>query len=534
MAVLFGIYLGTAKLGLRFDALAGVATTVWPPTGIAIAAAVLAGRRVWPAIFLAALVVNASTGIPLWASLVIATGNTLEAVVAAELLRRWRFSSAMDRVHDVFLFGVVALLATTISATLGTGAIWLARIPIDDGRGLFWLVWWVGDVLGALLIAPALFAFINYRGPPGPPGRWVEAGALLVLLLLAGVAVFHDVFHSRVVLLARGTYSLWPLLIWAAVRFRQRGVSVALLVIAVVAISGTTAGHGVFAAETLHERLFRAQCYMVVTTVSIMTLAAALAERRQAILMRDEFISIASHELKTPLTALALRLRTALRLTSGSSPGAGASSAEKLTHTLQAASAVTGRLARLTDDLLDVSRLTASRMQLDLEEVKVGNLLSEVVAQLREEALESGSSVEIELDEAGNAREAGDARGAMLARWDRLRVEQVLTNLLSNAIKYGAGRPITLSARAAGESIVIAVKDAGIGISSSDRSRIFQAFERVQSAHRVGGLGLGLYIGRQIAEAHGGTLVVASELERGSTFTLELPRQARPGRGGQP
>src|SRR6185436_6087442 len=151
LVALLVIYAATAKLGLRFDALAGVATTVWPPTGIALAAICLGGPRLWPAIFLAAFAVNASTGIPLWAPLIIATGNTLEAVLAGKLLGLFGWRREMDRVHDVLIFAVTVLLATTVSATMGTTSIWLAHIPVTDGYGLFWMVWWVGDVLGGLL-----------------------------------------------------------------------------------------------------------------------------------------------------------------------------------------------------------------------------------------------------------------------------------------------------------------------------------------------------------------------------------------------
>jgi signal transduction histidine kinase len=149
----------------------------------------------------------------------------------------------------------------------------------------------------------------------------------------------------------------------------------------------------------------------------------------------------------------------------------------------------------------------------------VRELLGEVAARLREAAVEAGSTVVLEID---------DAAGPLIATWDRGRIEQVVTNLLANAIKYGSGREITVAARTDGTRISIVVRDGGIGIAKADQERIFQAFERVESVHRVGGLGLGLYIGRQIAGAHGGTLRVVSEPGRGSTFVLDLPRALAP------
>jgi signal transduction histidine kinase len=517
MVALFAAYVLTAKLGLTFDALAGIATTVWPPTGIAIASLVIGGRVLWPAVFLAAFVVNVTTAIPPWAALIIATGNTLEAVIGATLLSRWRFRRAMDRVQDVMQNGAVAVLATPISAGLGTLAAWLGHLPVKDGYALFWLVWWIGDALGALMIAPLIFTWTAMPRPPARIGRLAEAALLLGFLSLVGAAVFHDFFNQPVVLLTRGSYLVSPLLIWAALRFRQRGTAAALLVVAIAAISGTASGQGVFAPESLHERLFRVQCFMAVSAVSMMMLAAALAERRQAIRARDEFISIASHELKTPLTALRLRLGSAGRLTRAAREEP--EKMEKLVHSLAAAGTITDRMSRLIDDLLDVSRLGADRLVLHIEEVKLGGLLSDVVARLRDMAAESGSSVAVDVAESA---------AATAGSWDRVRLEQVVTNLLSNAIKYGLGQEIVVSARSEGERVFIAIKDHGVGISPADQARIFQAFERVTSVHRVGGLGLGLFIGRRIAEAHGGLLTVASQLGHGSTFTLELQRVAPP------
>jgi signal transduction histidine kinase len=252
---------------------------------------------------------------------------------------------------------------------------------------------------------------------------------------------------------------------------------------------------------------------MAVTAVSMLTLVAALAERRAAIGARDEFISIASHELKTPLTALKLRLAAAAR-TQQSPPPRDAAAEDKLARSLAAAGTTTERLVSLVDDLLDVSRLTAGRLGLHLELVSLPELVQDVAGRLREQAGEAGSPIELVVPQ------------AITGRWDRSRIEQIVTNLLSNAVKYGGGKPIRLSARVVDGRVRLDVKDAGEGISRADQARIFQAFERVTTVNRVGGLGLGLYIGRQIAIAHGGTLSVDSRPGHGATFTLDLPLEA--------
>jgi signal transduction histidine kinase len=512
LGVLFGAYLVTARLGLSVDAIGGLATTVWPPTGIALAALTLRGLGLWPALTAAAFAVNLLSGAPVWSAAIIALGNTAEAVIGASLLRRFGFDSRLGRLRDVLLLiGPAALVSTAVCATFGLLAILAGRVPISTTFARFWLVWWVGDCLGNLLVAPVLLTWISAPRISRRPIRWVEAAALGCVLTVASLVFFrHQLFWNEVRNVLRGTYPIVPLLIWAAIRFEQRGVTAAMLLASAIAVSGAANGNGLFSTDGLTDRLLLTQCYMAVTAVSMLILASALAERRAAIGARDEFISIASHELKTPLTALKLRLGTALRF-GHRLPGAGEGDAEKMVRALETADQTAGRLGVLVDDLLDVSRLTAGRLALRIERVDVGELLREVVARLREQAVEAGSTIDL------------SPPPPVVGSWDRGRLEQVLTNLLSNAIKYGMGRPIAVSAEVVGGRLRIAVRDGGMGIPRRDQSRIFQAFERLPTAERVGGLGLGLYIGRQIAIAHGGNLSVESDPARGATFTLDLP-----------
>jgi signal transduction histidine kinase len=513
-AVVFVVYVVTARFGLSFDALAGIATTVWPPTGIALAALVLRGTWLWPAVSLAALVVNVGTGIPIWGAAIIAAGNTLEAVVGASLLRRFGFDPRLGRLRDVLLLvGCAALGSTLISATFGVAAAALANLPRADSYPVFWAVWWVGDAMGDLLIGPLICVWAWPTRWSRRPLRWLECGLLAAALAIVSAMVFRRPTAIRAIELMRGTYALTPLLIWAALRFEQRGTTAALLLVSVVAVSATAVSGSYFAARTPHERLLMTDGYMAVTTISMLVLVAALAERRAAIGVRDEFISIASHELKTPLTALKLRLAAAIRTQLRPAPR-DADAEAKLGRALAAAGTTTDRLVSLVDDLLDASRLTAGRLALRLEAVALRDLVRDVVGRLREQAKEAGSQIDVAIPE------------PVVGRWDRSRIEQIVTNMLSNAIKYGAGRPIHVSARATDGRVRLDVKDGGVGISRADQSRIFQAFERVTTANRVGGLGLGLYIGRQIAVAHGGTLSVDSKPSQGSTFTLDLPLEA--------
>jgi signal transduction histidine kinase len=511
LGIVLVAYAATARIGLSFDALGGVATTVWPPTGIALAALVLGGVRIWPVIAAAAFAINLTTGIPAWAAAIIAAGNALEAVIGATLLKRFGFDSRLARLRDVLiLVGGAALGSTIVSASFGLVAAVLAGLHPSETLPAFWAFWWVGDAMGNLLVAPLILTWATPVRLSRRPIRWLEAALLAAALTLMSLVVFRRIITIRAVELVRGTYAIVPLLIWVALRFEQRGTTAALIFVAVMAVTATSSPGNAFAARTPHEQLLMIQCYMAVTAISMLTLAAALAERRAAIGARDEFISIASHELKTPLTALKLRLESAARV-GGKPRGQDPDLESKLGRAIVAANTTADRLVSLVDNLLDVSRLHAARLVLHLEPVVLPDLLADVAARLREHAAETGSSIELQVPR------------RIVGIWDRSRIEQVVTNLLTNAIKYGKGRPIALSAHEVGGRLQLRVKDAGIGISRADQSRIFRAFERVATGGRVGGLGLGLYIGQQIAAAHGGTLAVESDVERGATFILDLP-----------
>jgi len=234
-------------------------------------------------------------------------------------------------------------------------------------------------------------------------------------------------------------------------------------------------------------------------------------EAQGAIRARDSFLSIASHELNTPLTSLNLNVQALQRTLQRAASGA---LSQELVHAkLQSVQRQIRRLGNLIHELLDISRITAGKLRLEPEEVDLAVLARDLALRFSDDLIRAGGELRLETPE------------AVVGIWDRLRLEQILQNLLSNAIKYGGGLPIEVEVRSDAERALIVVRDQGIGISTEDQARLFQRFERLASERHYSGFGLGLWIVRQILDAMGGRIHVQSEPGQGSVFTVELPRR---------
>jgi PAS domain S-box-containing protein len=270
-ALLFGAYVGAAKLGIELPVARGVVTPVWAPSGIALAGLLLFGIRFWPAVALGAFVANATSDATLLVAAGIAVGNTLEAVLGAGLVQRLGFRPQLDRVRAVVVLAVAAVFSTAVAATNGITVLALAD-GIQDPYGTAWLLWWFGDLVGALMVAPVLLVLFSLRHERSSAARLAEAVA--VLGAVAGV--------SAVVFFAgawRYPQLILPLLVYATLRFRQVGAATTSFLVGALGTWGAVVGTIPIAADTATERVQIVQGLFVVVALSMLVVGATLAER---------------------------------------------------------------------------------------------------------------------------------------------------------------------------------------------------------------------------------------------------------------
>ena len=232
-------------------------------------------------------------------------------------------------------------------------------------------------------------------------------------------------------------------------------------------------------------------------------------ELEQAVRMRDDFMSIVAHEVRTPLNGLILE--TQLRKMHLARDNAAAFTLDKMHAMVDRDERQIKSLIRLIEDMLDVSRIRTGKLSIRPKRVDLSTLVRDVLHNFSQQIDAAEASVSL------------DAAQPVIGNWDEFRIEQVISNLLTNALRYGAKSPIAVKVYSEGGQALVDVQDQGIGISEENQKRIFQQFERVSARHAVAGLGLGLFISEQIVAAHGGTITVQSRIGEGALFRVCLP-----------
>jgi len=291
-------YYLAGRAGLSLASLNASISPIWPATGIAIAALVLFGRDLWPAVAAGAFLVNLTTSGTLWVAAVIAVGNTCEAVLGAYLVERFaNGAQAFQRSRDVFFFLIGgAVIAPVVSATVGVSALALAHLATPGTYGVLWITWWMGDALGAVLYAPALILLWTDRRPRSRVEH-VEGVVVTLALIVVGAAVFRYGGEP-----ARGSYPLGflciPLALWPAFRVGQRETAIAAVALSIVAVWGTLGRHGPYAADVPNRGLLLAQTFAGVVAVTTAAMAALVGERQRLYDQLERRVSQRTDQLK--------------------------------------------------------------------------------------------------------------------------------------------------------------------------------------------------------------------------------------------
>jgi signal transduction histidine kinase len=559
LAVIGLVYFVLAKAGLALASIHPSASPIWPPTGLALAAVLLRGLPVWPAIFLGALIANATTAGTIATSAAIALGNTLEAVVGGYLVQRWSDGRAtFETPTGVARFALIAFACTMISAIVGAGSLGTAGFAQWSEFSSIWLTWWLGDLAGALVITPVLVLW----AASVVPSELRQSAAVLATAFAIGMIAFSPIVEQTANRSALGFLAVVPLL-WAALMRGQRDTATIALILSGCAVWGTLSEGGPFWRTSLNESFLLLLMFMISTAVPSLVLSADVAARRRT--EEDLRRARAQLEQKVHLGTVALeseleqRKRVEAELTR--EEAALERTREQLAQSqkMEALGQLTGGIAHDFNNLLMIVSGHAQRLQRQLSDPKQrqaveaihkaavrgesltrqllafsrGQKLRPVVVDLREhiesvrgmlrsslrENIRLSCHVDpdvwpIEVDVAEfdlalvniavNARDAMPDGGAVMLAVRNVTLPE----------SKGGGR--------AGDFVTLSVTDTGAGIAPEILPKVFEPFFTTKAVGKGTGLGLSQVYG--FAQQSGGDVTAASEIGRGTTITIHLPR----------
>jgi len=564
------IYFVTAKLGQYLAIPPGFITPVYPPSGIALAAILLCGYRVWWSIWISAFVAAAW---PLWTNtgilsmaiasgMGIATGSILQALLGAFLIRQWVGSRLLfTNVPHVAKFAGIELLSCMVSPTFGSTTMYLCKFISTQDYTTSWLTFWLGDAIGVLVITPFLLIWIEHwihsrddtetkKSLSSSNQSWLdqfrpmwslrlffEITGWISLLSLVGIIAFGYGYPVE--------YLLIPLLVWAAFRFGQRFTTIAILLVSALAIAGTNRGTSSFNRSSLNESLLLLQAFIGTVTVTTLLLSVMIVEREKARTTlekaneeleskveertaalrqskeaaevasraKSEFLANMSHELRTPLNGI-LGYAQVLRRSS--------TMTEKEHKGLDIIQQCGSHLLTLINDVLDLSKIEAEKMELFPSDLHLPAFLQGVIEICSIRAEQKNISFSYAL--------ASNLPIGVYA--DEKRLRQILINLLGNAIKFTDQGQVTFRVEVIPPpqgmissvcNLQFYIQDTGIGISPEQLDKIFLPFEQAGKTSRHSeGTGLGLAITQKILHLMDSHLKVESQPGQGSTFSFNL------------
>ncbi len=523
-AIVAGIYILAAKLGLSLSVAHGSDTPVWAPTAISLAALLLFGPRMWPAVAVGAFVANVTTPIPAGVAFAIAVGNTAEALVGWYLLQRVDFRNGLERVRDVIALVVAAaVLSTTVSATIGVTASLISGTVTRSSYVDHWTIWWVGDMMGDLLVASLLLVWVA-PWPDWRRSRAPEAIALLALLVAVSAFVFAEGHWIY-------SFLVFPLLLWATLRFRQRGATLGIFIAGLIALWRILKGAAPVSGMDLTTVVEAFQALFGFVGVSLLIVAAETSERvvvertlsererlqeqtkraldrereaanelRSLDDLKTTFLHAVSHDLRTPLTSILGMAVTLQRDDLELPPDDRRDLAERIARNAR-------KLDRLVSDLLDFERIDRGVLGIDRRPVDIGALAREVV----EDVYLAGHDLHIDVDSVG-------------AWIDAVKVERIVDNLVMNAVRHTPeGTDVWLRVHARDGGVLISVEDDGPGVAYGERLTVFRPFEHFDEDPSAPGLGIGLSLVSGFAELHGGRAWVEERVGGGAAFKVFIP-----------
>jgi len=515
-AFVFAAYFIAAKLSLYiFYTFQTSPALIWPPVGIAVAAMIFGGYRMWLPILLAQFlaVITQTPNIHLLA-FVIAAAYALQAAVALFVLKRFRFETALYRLRNTMILVAVAFFVTLIEPVIATVAqVFLSGLTLSPtltiGRA------WGAGIFSVLVVTAFLVTWFPWKRLPYTRREVYEIFAAFALLAVNNILLYWTPYPQYLSIAV--IFFLPAVLIWFALRLHIRWMTLAIVLTSIVAMAGSIIAHPT--AVPLNSQLLSNQIYIGLMAAIFYIFTAVVEERRTAYKRleeayqttsasdkaKNEFIAILAHELRNPLAPIVSSLEL-LKLQPQS---------QESLETIRNAEDHAVMIRRLLDDLLDTARLTQKKLKLQKETVSLKEIVDQSIASIDDFCKAQQHTLSITIPEEDVLLDA-----------DPVRMKQIVINLLSNACKYTRrGGAIELRAEKHANHILIEVADNGIGIEKDMLPNIFQPFKQVASDERHGtGLGIGLFLTKRLAEMHGGRVTAASEgLGRGSTFSVSIP-----------